>query len=153
MMTALVDGMKAQWFKLPLSGEGAMVAGVSDYFSALAKIGGQKADLYIEKGNQEYQGMYSQFKGNPAYQFSLDQAKLQTVLKELTTAMNQLNPGGMGAPDMEIHTFEGNLVILAKDKVAVVVDNFEISSNGMTFVGSCRQSPEGLVLQMKEKES
>lgn len=55
--------------------------------------------------------------------------------------------------DIQIPVFEGNLVIVGKKQVAIVVDHFEIYVDGISLVGSYRYGPDGIVLQMKEKES
>jgi hypothetical protein len=55
MLTALLQGVQGQRFKLSLSGEAAMVDGVNTYLSTLAELGEKNTDLFIEKGNQPYQ--------------------------------------------------------------------------------------------------
>ncbi|MDR2416106.1 MAG: hypothetical protein LBD75_05935 [Candidatus Peribacteria bacterium] len=65
----------------------------------------------------------------------------ETTLSELTNI------------DIKIPLFEGNLVLLGNDRVAEVVDTFEVSANEMTIVGEYRYSPEGLVLQVRDKET
>jgi len=68
-----------------------MVDGINTYLSTLMKIGEKEADLYIETGKQPYQGIFSQFNGKPAYQFTLDETKFQGILEEAVAAVNQLN--------------------------------------------------------------
>ena len=93
---------------------------------------------------------------------------MQEVMQEViaaVTAFNQqalsLDPlatddptaAALAAMDIQVPLFEGNLVILGKDSVAVVVDQFEIISNGVSLVGEYWYSPEGMVMKIQEKES
>jgi hypothetical protein len=165
----MLQGIKGQWFKLPLSGGSEMFNGINDYFSTLTQLGEKNADLLIEQGNQPYQGTFSQFADKPAYQFTLDQAKVQAILQDVVTAVNQFNQQTLSLDtlnsteneeipnltgiDLQIPLFDGNLVLLGKDDVAIVVDNFEIISNGISLIGEYRYSSEGIVLNLKDKES
>ena len=155
MVTALLQGVQGQRFKLPLSGETAIMSGMDSYFSTLAEIAEKNADLLIKTGEQDYQGVFDQFNGKPAYQFTIDEAQLQEVLQELLNAVSQLSQQEITEMDMQLPhlVVEGSLVILGKDKVAVVVDTFEVITNEVHLIGNYRYSPDGYVLQMKEKES
>jgi hypothetical protein len=75
----------------------------------------------------------------------------QQALNDFSVTGTTAIPTGTGI-DIQLPLFEGNLVMLKNNTVAVVVDNFEIISNGVSLIGSYRYSPEGLVIWIKEKE-
>jgi hypothetical protein len=159
MVSALAQGVQGQWFKLPLEGETELLGGMNSYFSTLAELEKNNADLYKETGNQPYQGTFSQFNGKPAYQFTLDQEKVQAVIQEVVAAATAFTQQTLGVvedtplPDTQIPLFEGNFVLLGNDTIAIVVDTFEIVSNGVSLVGEYRYGADGMILHLREKES
>ncbi|MDR0651559.1 MAG: hypothetical protein LBG59_09525 [Candidatus Peribacteria bacterium] len=169
MASLVVQGIQGQWFKLPFSGGDNLFEGANNYLSTLTALQTQGEDLLIQQGNAPYQGIFSQFAHQPAYQFTLDQEKVQLLFQEVLSVVNTFNQHSLALDtvienenamlseltgiDIEIPLFEGNLVLLGNDKVAIVVDTFEIKVNEMTLVGEYRYGPEGVVLQLREKET
>jgi hypothetical protein len=169
MVSMVAQGIQGQWLTLPISGGQTLLEGANDYLSTLTTLQTQSEDILIQQGNAPYQGNFSQFANQPAYQFTLDQEKLQLLLQEVMKAINTFNQHSLALDtmmedesevlaeltgiDVKIPLFEGNLVLLGNNKVAIVVDTFEISVNEMVFVGEYRYGPEGLLLQMREKET
>jgi hypothetical protein len=80
--------------------------------------------------------------------FNQHSLALDTITENETAVLSELT-----GIDVNIPLFEGNLVLLGNDKVAIVVDTFEVRVNEMTLVGEYRYGPDGLVLQMREKET
>ena len=145
-----------------------MFEGMNTYLTTLATIREKEANLFIEKGNQPYQGIFSQFSGKPAYQYTLNQEEFQSLTQEIVDAAKQFSQetanalplsagqedtAALAEIDIEIPLYEGNFVILGNNKVATVVDNFEIISNEISMIGSYRYSPDGMMLQIREKEN
>ncbi|MDR0859968.1 MAG: hypothetical protein LBO09_03105 [Candidatus Peribacteria bacterium] len=169
MITSMVEGFKEKWFQLSLSG--AMNAGNSTY-KEFAEFRNEIGDLYVEQGSNTYEGTFSQFNGNPAYQFTLNTEKLENLIKELLQlleATNQDQLSSLGLPEEEdvfsnltvtIPTFEGNLVILGDKNVAEVVDTFEVQvsvpgedAETITILGEYRLGQEGFVINLRSKEA
>jgi hypothetical protein len=154
MLTLMTQGIKGQRLKLPLSGSEELFGGMSSYLTTITDLQQKNADLYIEKGNQPYQGQFSQFVDKPAYQFTLDTEKVQALLTEIFTAVSDLDPEAeLTGFDIQIPVYEGNLVILGKDDVAMVVDSFEVQVQDTSLVGESRYGSEGMVLNLRDKET
>jgi hypothetical protein len=168
MITSMVEGFKAKWFQLSLSG--ALSAG-SSLDKDFAKYRDEIADLYVEQGSNSYEGTFSQFNGKPAYQFTLDTEKLENLIKELLQLLettNQDQIASLGLPEEEdvfsnltvtIPSFEGNLVILGDKNVAEVVDTFEVQisvpgedAETITILGEYRLGQDGFVINLRSKE-
>ncbi|MDR0369536.1 MAG: hypothetical protein LBH96_03325 [Candidatus Peribacteria bacterium] len=135
MISMITEGIKGQRWKLPLEGTGAMMGGMNNYLDTLSDLQSKNEYLYVETGKSPYQGKFTQFNGENAYQFTIDQQKYQELIQEVVTAMETFSSSLQTPPeqpmlqaqDVQIPVFEGNLVIVDENQVIMVVDTMEIA--------------------------
>jgi hypothetical protein len=172
MLAGMVEGFKNKWFQFSLSGMESLYGDTSFYREQFMQYFDDTSALYREQGSGTYEGMFPPFNGKPAYQFSLDTAKMESLIQELLQLLettNQTQLAGFGLTGQEdafsnltirIPAFQGNLVILGENDVTEVVDHFEIqmSVSGETaetvdIIGSYRFGKKGMVLTLRNKEN
>ena len=134
-VSAMVESYKNQWFSLSMTGLSEM----PDSFSTFrdSKEMNEKAkEIIINEGSTVYSWKFSQFNGYNAWKISIDNEKLNALIKEYYDTMyNNLNkelPDELSedslneVPEFNIQNFEWYLVITWKDKVTTVIENMEI---------------------------
>lgn len=158
MISMITNGIKWQRWKLPLEGTGAMMEGMNSYLTTLSDLQSKNADLYVETGKSPYQGKFSQFHGENAYQFTIDQQKYQELIKEVLTAMETFSSSlqtaeqqTLQAQDIQIPVFDGNFVIIDADQVMMVIDTMEIVVGETQMIGEYRYGSQGMYLQLRDK--
>ena len=131
---AMIEPYKNQWFSLSITGLSEM----PDSFSAFrdSKEMDEKAkEIIINEWSTVYSWKFSQFNGYNAWKISLDNEKLNALVKEYYDKMydnlnkelsDELSEDSFEAPEFNIQNFEGYLVITWKDKVTTVIENMEI---------------------------
>ena len=127
MMTA---GFKDQWFSIPMSG----LSEVPNTFSVLKdskELNTKTKEIVINEWSTVYNWKFTQFNWYNAWKFSLDNEKLNALIKEYYDWINSsLESEEMPEiPELNIQDFEWYLVITWKDKVTTVIENMKIEDN------------------------
>lgn len=89
MVSMMVSGIKGQRWKVPLEDSGTTLDGVNTYLATLSSLQSKSEHLYTELGNAPYQGKFTQFNGERAYQFTIDQQAYQELFQEIFAAMEE----------------------------------------------------------------
>ena len=129
----MAEWFKNQWFSIPMSG----LSDLPSTFSILKdKDLDEKAkEVVTNEWATIYSWKFTQFEWYNAWKFSLDNEKLNALIKEYYSAMysnlNEEMTGGMTEefPEINIQNFEWSLVITWKDKVTTVIENMEMQDN------------------------
>ena len=125
MIAMMSEGFKNQWFSIPMDWLGEM----SDAFSIFkdSKELNEKAkDIILNDGSVVYNWKFAQFNWYNAWKFSLDNEKLNALIKEYYDTMDTDEEEPIEIPELNIQNFEWYLVITWKDKVTTVIDNMDI---------------------------
>lgn len=133
-VAAMVEPYKNQWFSFHMT----WLSEMPDSFSAFrdSKEMDEKAkEIIINEWSTVYSWKFSQFNGYNAWKISLDNEKLNALVKEYYDKMydnlnkelsDEFSEDSFEAPEFNIQNFEGYLVITWKDKVTTVIENMEI---------------------------
>lgn len=125
MITMMAEWFKNQWFSIPMDWLGEM----SDTFSIFkdSKELNEKAkEIIVNEGSTVYNWKFTQFAWYNAWKFSLDNEKLNALIKEYYETMDNNEEEEIEMPELNIQNFEWYLVITWKDKVTTVVENMDI---------------------------
>lgn len=127
MVSMMVESFKNQWFYIPLSGLGD----VPSTFSILKDsedLNNKVKDVVINEWAVVYNWKFTQFNGYNARRFSLDNEKLNALIKEYyEDVFKSLDEEEYPeVPELNIQNFEWYLVITWKDKVTSVIDNMDV---------------------------
>ncbi len=127
MMTA---GFKNQWFSIPMSWLSDMPNTFS-IFKDSKDLNNKAKEIIINEGSTTYNWRFSQFNGYNARKISLDNDKLNELIKEYYNTMNgDLNEElSWNVPEMNIQNFEWYLVITSKNKVTTIIEKMQIQDN------------------------
>lgn len=134
MMGMLVEWFKGQWLSIPMTG-------LSDVPSTFSYLRDSKAlnDKVKEIVNNEWSTVYNwkfkQFNGYNAWKFSLNNDKLNELIKEYYDSMNANldDDAKVEAPTINIQNFEWYLVITWKDKVTTVIESMDMMDNDVVM--------------------
>lgn len=127
MMTAW---LKDQWFSIPMS----WLSDMPNTFSILKDskdLNNKAKEIIINEWSTVYSWKFSEFNGYNARKISLDNEKLNELIKEYYNTMNNsLNEElTWEIPEINIKNFEWYLVITSKDRVTTVIENMQIEDN------------------------
>lgn len=127
MMTA---GFKNQRFSIPMS----WLSDMPNTFSILKdskELNNKAKEIIINEWSIVYSWKFSQFNGYNARKISLDNEKLNELIKEYYNTMNtNLNEElTWEIPEINIQNFEWYIVITWKDKVTTVIENMQIQDD------------------------
>ena len=127
MMTAWIKG---QWFSIPMTG----LSDMPNTFSILKdskELNTKTKEIVINEWFEVYNWKFTQFNWYNAWKFSLDNEKLNDLVKEYYDSINTgLDEEGLAeVPELNIQSFEWYLVITWKDKVTTVIENIEIAED------------------------
>ena len=136
MFDMMLWWFKGQWLSIPMTG-------LSDVPSSLSYLKDGKAlnDKAKEIINNEWSTVYNwkfkQFNGYNAWKFSIDNAKLNALVKEYYDSMSSGLDLGSGEdvefPEINIQNFEWYLVITWKDKVTTVIESMDMMDNDIVM--------------------
>jgi len=130
MIEMMAEWFKNQWYSISLDGLGEL----PDTFSILKdskKINERTREIAINEELVVYNWKYTQFNWYNAWKFSLDNKKLNELIKEYYDSINSsLGGEWIEIPEINIQNFEWYLVITWKDKVTTVIENMEIEDEG-----------------------
>lgn len=131
MVGMMAAGLKGQRFSIPMSG----LSDMPNTFSILKDskdLNDRAKEIIINEGATVYSWEFSQFNWYNARKISLDNEKLNELIKEYynTTYSNLTEELTWEIPEINIQKFEWYLVITSKNKVTTVIENMQIQDNG-----------------------
>lgn len=134
MIAAMTEWIKGQRFFISMSG----LSDVPNTFSILKdskKLNNKTKEIIKEEWSTVYNWKFSQFNWYNARKFSIDNEKLNALIKEY---YDTINSGAdeesiQEIPVINIQSFEWYLVITWKDKVTTVIENMDIQDSNETI--------------------
>lgn len=135
MMTSWLDN---QWFSISMTWVSDVPNNLS-YFKNSDKLSARVNEIVINEWSVVYSWKFEQFNGYNARKFSLDNEKLNMLIKEYYNIMSDNLDVGSGEtlsgeiPDINIQNFEWYLIITWKDKVTTVIENMDSVDNDMVI--------------------
>ena len=126
-LMAMVEWFKNQWFSIPISG----LNDISTKSLDTNKLNNDIKEILKNEWSLIYSWRFAQFEWYNARKISLDTDKIQSIINDYYTSI--LEDSDMEIPQLDIQNFEWYLVIIWKDKVAVIIDNMDIISEDTTI--------------------
>ena len=138
MVDMMIGWFKGQWLSIPMTG-------LSDVPSSFSYLKDSKAlnDKVKEIVNNEWSTVYNwkfkQFNGYNAWKFSLNNEKLNELIKEYYESITTGLDLGSGEdaqiefPEINIQNFEWYLVITWKDKVTTIIESMDMLDNDVVM--------------------
>lgn len=128
MIWMMIEWFKNQWLSVPMSwlnNSSLSIIKDSKDFNAKAK------EIVINEWSVTYNWVFSEFNWYNARKISLDNDKLNELIKEYYETINkELDEEQVQeAPEIDIKNFEWYLVITWKDKVTTVIENLAIAED------------------------
>ena len=127
MMTAWFQN---QWFYIPLTGLDELPNTLS--YIKDDELNTKIKDLVINEWSTTYEWKYSQFNGYNARKFSIDNDKLNELIKSSLNKASDEEDSDNNT-DINIENFEWYLVITWKDKVTTIFEKMDISDEESTM--------------------
>ena len=130
MVAMLTEWFKNQWFVIPMT----WLSEMPDSFSILKdwkELNEKAKEIITNEWSTVYSWKFSQFEWYNAWKFSLDNEKLNALIKDYYADVNSNldDEDAPETPELNIQNFEWYLVITWKDKVTTVIENMEIQDN------------------------
>lgn len=136
MVSMMVEWFKNQWFYIPMEG----LSDVPDTFSIIKdkELSNKAKEVAINEGSVVYNWKFTQFNWYNAWKFSLDNEKLNALIKEYYDDINTNLDAeyAQEAPEINIQDFEWYLVITWKDKVTTVIENMKIQDEDASLIAN-----------------
>ena len=137
---AMIDVMlwwfKWQWLSIPMTGLSDMPSTFS-YLKDGEALNARVKEIINNGWSTVYNWKFKQFNGYNAWKFSIDNAKLNALVKEYYDSMSSGLDLGSGEeaeiPELNIQDFEWYLVITWKDKVTTVIESMNIVEDDITM--------------------
>jgi len=129
----MTEWVKNQWFSIPMTGLSDMPSTFS-IFKDSKELNDKTKEIIINDGSVVYSWKFTQFNWYNAWKFSLDNEKLNTLIKEYYgTIYSGLNEEMTEEiPELNIQNFEWYLVITWKDKVTTVIEGMDMVEDDIT---------------------
>lgn len=131
-ISMMTDLYKNHWFFISLSGLNEIPNSLS-IFKDSDKLNEKAKDIIINDWNIVYNGKYEEFNWYNARKVSLDNDKLNALIKEYYTALNNWEEID-DIPELNITEFEWYLVITWKDKVTTVIEKMVIAEDDINLI-------------------
>ena len=142
---AMVDMMiwwfKGQWLSIPMTGLSDVPSSFS-YLKDGKELNDKVKEIVKNEGSTVYNWKFKQFDGYNAWKFSLDNEKLNELVREYYESMTTgLDLGSdedaqIEVPEINIQNFEWYLVITWKDKVTTVIESMEMMDNDVVMTAN-----------------
>lgn len=136
MIGMMVEWFKGQWLSIPMTGLSGMPSTLS-YFKDSEVLNAKAKEIINNEWSTVYNWKFKQFNGYNAWKFSIDNEKLNTLVKEYYDSMSSGLDLGSGEdmefPEINIQNFEWYLVITWKDKVTTVIESMDIVDNDIAM--------------------
>lgn len=126
-LTSMTEWFKNQWFSIPLEWLNNMPSTFS-YIKDAKSLNEQAKEIIINEGSTTYNWIFTQFNGYNAWKFSLDNEKLQQLINDYYSRINETldEENKQEAPQLNIQNFKWYLIITWKDKITTVIENMEM---------------------------
>lgn len=127
MVAMMAEWFKNQWFSLPIDWLGD-IPNTFSIFKDSESLNEQAKEIFVNEWSTVYDWKFTQFNGYNAWKFSLDNEKLNALIKEYYDSLNTSTDEELSQemPELNIQNFEWYLVITWKDKITTVIDNMDI---------------------------
>lgn len=130
MIEMIAAGFKNQWFSIPMSGLNDM----PNTFSMLKDskdLNDKSKEIFWNEWFMIYSWKFTQFEWYNARKFSIDNEKLNGLMKEYYDSISSgLDEDSIQeTPEINIQNFEWYLVITWKHKVTTVIENMEMKND------------------------
>ncbi len=129
----MTEWFKNQWFVIPMTGL-SDVPNTFSVFKDSEELNKKAKEVIINEWAAVYSWKFTQLNGYNAWKISLDNEKLNALIKEyydsLYASLEWEDP--IEAPEINIQNFEWYLVITWKDKVTTVIENMDMQDNDIT---------------------
>ena len=136
MIGMMVEWFKGQWLSIPMTGLSGMPSTLS-YFKDSEVLNAKAKEIINNEWSTVYNWKFKQFNGYNAWKFSIDNEKLNTLVKEYYDSMSSGLDLGSGEdmefPEINIQNFEWYLVITWKDKVTTVIESVDVVDNDIVM--------------------
>lgn len=135
MVAMATEWLKGQWLSLPMTWL-SEVPNTMSYLKDGKKLNSKIKDIVINDWSTVYSWRFSQFNGYNAWKISIDNEKINELIKEYyNTTTIQWNSGenNIEIPTINIEEFEWYLVITWKDKVTSIIENMKMVNNDITI--------------------
>ena len=121
----MVAWFKNQWLSIPMTGLNEMPSSFS-ILKDSQKLNNKTKEIIINKWSTVYSWKFKEFNGYNAWKISLDNNKLNELIKEYYSTISGEE---IEIPELNIQEFEWYLVITWKDKVTTVIENMKMQDN------------------------
>ena len=135
---AMIDVMlwwfKWQWLSTPMTGLSDMPSTFS-YLKDGKALNAKVKEIINNEWSTVYNWKFKQFNGYNAWKFSLNNEKLNELIKEYysSLAADLDEETDVEMPELNIQNFEWYLVITWKDKVTTVIESMDIIEDDITM--------------------
>lgn len=125
MIGMMVAWFKNQWLSIPMTGLSEMPSSFSIVKDS-KDLNNRTKEIVINEWSTVYSWKFKEFNWYNAWKISLDNEKLNELIKEYYTTMSGYSEE---IPELNIQEFEWYLVITWKDKVTTVIENMKMEDN------------------------
>lgn len=135
MVAMATEWLKGQWLSLPMTWL-SDVPNTMSYLKDGKNLNSKIKDIVINDWSTVYSWRFSQFNGYNAWKISIDNDKINELIKEYyNTTTIQWNSGenNIEIPTINIEEFEWYIVITWKDKVTSIIENMKMVNNDITI--------------------
>lgn len=126
MIWLMVAWFKNQWLSIPMTGLSEMPSSFS-ILKDSKELNNKTKEIVINEGSTVYSWKFKEFNWYNAWKISLDNEKLNELIKEYYATMSGYSEEEI--PELNIQEFEWYLVITWKDKVTTVIENMKMQDN------------------------
>ena len=134
MIGMMAEWFKDQWLSLPMTWL-SNVPNTMSYIKDSKKLNSKIKDIVNNDWSTIYSWKFSQFNGYNAWKISLNNDKINELIKEYYNTLNTQNTSweNINIPTTNIQEFEGYLVITWKDKVTTIIENMKMVDDNTTI--------------------
>ena len=141
MVDMMIGWFKGQWLSIPMTGLSDVPSSFS-YLKDGKALNDKVKEIVKNEGSTVYNWKFKQFNGYNAWKFSLDNEKLNELIRDYYESMTTGLDLGSGEdaqiaiPEINIQNFEWYLVITWKDKVTTVIESMEMMDNDVVMTAN-----------------
>ena len=137
MVGVMIGWLKDQWLSIPATGLSDMPDTLS-YLKDSKELNAKAKEIINNEWSVVYSWKFSQFNWYNAWKISIDNDKLNELIKEFynTSSESESEETAEETPKLNIQNFEGYFVITWKHKVTTVIENMEIVENESTMTAN-----------------
>ncbi len=131
MVEMMAEWFKNQWFSIPMTGLSDIPSTFS-VFKDSEELNSKTKEIVINEWSMTYNWKFTQFNWYNAWKFSLDNEKLNDLIKDYYDSINLNGEDSTEIPELDIQNFEWYLVITWKNKVTTIIENMDIQDSNIT---------------------